>query len=165
VNLAGGPYTAHVAAVNATTGIALVEVFDAAISETARLVNVSARAEVLTGDDILIAGFVLSGNGPKTLLIRGLGPTLTPAGVSGALADPRLSIYDRTGTQIFQNDDWGGTTALKQVFKQVGAGTLVSDTSKDAALLLTLAPGIYTAHVSGVNSTTGVGLVEIFEVP
>jgi hypothetical protein len=165
MNLASGPYTAHVTAANAATGTALVEVFDAALSQTTRLVNVSARAEVLTGDNILIAGFVLSGTSPKRILVRGLGPTLTPAGVNGALLDPQLAIYSRTGVKLYENNDWGGTTEMKQVFAQVGAGSLVGDGSKDAALLLTLAPGIYTAHVTGVNNTTGVGLVEIFEVP
>ena len=164
-SLTGGPYTAHVTTLDASTGIALVEIYDAASDESTRLVNVSARSEALTGDDILIAGFVLSGNAPKTLLIRGLGPALTALGVAGALADPQISLYNRTGTKLSENDNWGGTTAMKDVFAVIGAGKLTSDTSKDAAFLVTLEPGVYTVHVSGVNNTTGVALVEIFEVP
>jgi hypothetical protein len=85
--------------------------------------------------------------------------------VTGALADPQLALFNRSGTKIAENNDWGGTIALKDVFTQVGAGKLAADSSKDSALLVTLDPGIYTAHVAGVNNTTGVALVEIFEVP
>jgi hypothetical protein len=162
--LAAGPSTFHIVA-NSGTGVALAELYDAdSAAETAQLVNISARTQVDTGDKILIAGFVITGNVPKTVLIRGLGPTLTPYGVTGALADPQLKLYN-SGVLVTSNDDWGGTADLKSVFATVGAVSLVSDTSKDAALLVTLPPGAYSAQVSGVNSTTGVGLVEVFAVP
>jgi hypothetical protein len=162
--LAAGPSTFHIVA-NSGTGVALAELYDAdSAAETAQLVNISARTQVDTGDKILIAGFVITGNVPKTVLIRGLGPTLTPYGVTGALADPQLKLY-KGGAIVTSNDDWGGTTVLKSVFANVGAVGLVSDTSKDAAMLVTLPPGAYSAQVSGVNSTTGVGLVEVFVVP
>ncbi|MBS0632449.1 MAG: hypothetical protein JSS11_11075 [Verrucomicrobia bacterium] len=160
-----GPYTFHVYASDNGTGVALAELYDAdAAATSAQVVNISARTQVGTGSDILIAGFVITGNAPKTLLIRGVGPTLTPLGVSGALADPQLYLYEGN-TAIATNENWAGTAALKTAFATVGAGALVSDTSKDAALLVTLNPGTYTAQVSGVASTTGVALVEIFLLP
>jgi outer membrane protein assembly factor BamB len=165
-----GDYTVQITAApgaGAGTGIALAEVYDTepvSVTTASRLVNVSARAQVGTGGGILIAGFTLSGNVSKQVLIRGVGPSLAPFGVTGTLANPRLEIYRGT-TRIYENDDWGGGTALATAFAQVGAFSLTSPTSRDAALLVTLQPGSYTAQVSGVNNTTGVALVEVYEVP
>jgi hypothetical protein len=163
-SIAGGVYSFHVTA-NSGPGIALAELYDAdAVEGAAKVVNISARTQVGTGENILIAGFVITGSTPKTMLIRGLGPSLVPAGVTGALADPQLNLFNG-GTLVGGNDDWGGTPALKDAFAVVGAGALVSDTSKDAALLVTLPPGVYSVQVSGGGNTTGVGLVEIFLMP
>jgi hypothetical protein len=160
-----GLYSFHIFPNGAGTGIALAEVYDADDdTSAASVVNISARTQVGTGENILIAGFVITGNSPKTLLIRGLGPTLAAQGVTGALVNPQLYLFGGAGL-IASNDDWGGTTALKASFTATGAGALVSDTSKDAALLVTLQHGVYSAQVSGVASTTGVGLVEIFLMP
>jgi sugar lactone lactonase YvrE len=159
-----GVYTAHLTSSGAEGGVALVECYDADDNMANRLANVSARSEVLTGENILIAGFVISGSEPKTVLIRGLGPTLVTAGVAGALADPVLSVFDSIGIKLDENDDWAGTPLLSAAFVATGAGALVSPSSKDAALLVTLQPGAYTAQVSGAGGTTGVGLVEIFEL-
>jgi subtilisin family serine protease/outer membrane protein assembly factor BamB len=163
--MTSGAYTAQVTSTNGT-GIALAELYDSAPASGARLVNVSARAQVGTGSGILIAGFTISGNVPKQVLIRGVGPTLarTPFNVSGTLANPRLDLYRGT-TLIRSNDDWGGEATLATAFTQVGAFALASASSADAALLVTLAPGSYTAQVSGVGGTTGVALVEVYEVP
>ncbi|MEO7599714.1 MAG: hypothetical protein ABIV50_12325 [Opitutus sp.] len=163
------PYTAHV---NSTTGggVALAEVYDASINPsgtTPRLVNISGRAQVNTGDDVLIAGFVVSGTGPKTVLIRGLGPTLATQSVTGALSAVRLELHQATDgldTVLAANTAWGGGTDLTDVFKLVGAGPLTSGTSNDAALIVTLQPGVYTAVVSGASGATGVALVEVYEV-
>jgi alpha-tubulin suppressor-like RCC1 family protein len=164
-NIPSGPFTFHVVANSSSPGVALAELYDAdAIEGTAKVVNISARTQVGTGENVLIAGFVITGNTPKTLLIRGLGPTLASYGVTGVLTDPQLSLYNG-GTLVTSNDDWSGTAALKTAFATVGAVPLVSDASKDAALLVTLQPGLYSAQVSGVGSTTGVGLVEIFLMP
>jgi hypothetical protein len=97
------------------------------------------------------------------VLIRGIGPTLARYGVSGVLANPQLQVF-QGNTLLAQNDDWGGDTTLATVAAQVNAFALDAN-SKDAALLLTLPPGAYTAQVSGVGNTTGVALVEIYEVP
>ena len=161
--VAPGGYTAQVSSGNGT-GVALAELYDADAATGARLANVSARAQVGTGDNILIAGFAISGNVPKQILIRGIGPGLTQFGVTGVLANPTLALYRGT-TKVTENDDWGGTAALSSVFRDVGAFALPSTTSRDSALLVTLTPGSYTAQVSGVNNTSGVALVEIYEVP
>jgi alpha-tubulin suppressor-like RCC1 family protein len=160
-----GLYSFHVFPNGAGTGIALAEVYDADDdSSAASVFNISARTQVGTGENILIAGFVITGNSPKTVLIRGLGPTLAAQGVTGAVVNPQLFLFGSAGL-IASNDDWGGTTALKNAFATTGAGALTADNSKDAALLVTLMPGVYSAQVSGVGSTTGIGLVEIFLVP
>jgi sugar lactone lactonase YvrE len=159
-----GLYSLHLVA-NAGTGVALAEFYDGDMAEgTAKVVNVSARTQVGTGENVLIAGFVIAGNGPKAILLRGLGPSLAPAGVTGELVDPQIYLFGSNGL-IGSNDNWGGTQALKDAFAATGAGALISDTSKDAALLVTLQPGVYSAQVSGVGGTTGVGLVEIFLMP
>jgi outer membrane protein assembly factor BamB/subtilisin family serine protease len=162
--LPAGGYTAQING-TAGTGIALAEIYDAdGPGAAARLANVSARAQVGTGGDILIAGFTLSGNVPRQILIRGIGPALeTLFGVPGALANPRLDLFRGTAA-IAGNDDWGGTAALRAAFAQVGAFSLVNS-GRDAALLLTLEPGGYTAQLTGVGGTTGVGLIEVYELP
>ncbi|WP_414660062.1 S8 family serine peptidase [Horticoccus sp. 23ND18S-11] len=157
-----GVYSAQITGVTGS-GIALAEVYDTNSGSGARLVNLSARAAVGTGSGVLIAGFTISGNVPKRVLIRGIGPTLTSFAVSGALPNPRLDLYRGT-TVIESNDDWGGTPALSAAFSNVAAFALAAN-SRDAVLLVTLAPGSYTAQVSGVGATTGVALIEIYEMP
>ncbi|MCX6951135.1 MAG: PQQ-binding-like beta-propeller repeat protein, partial [Verrucomicrobia bacterium] len=169
-SLPAGNYTVQVTGTSTAAGIALAELYDSdpasAGASASRLANVSARAQVGTNSGILIAGFTLSGNLPKTVLIRGIGPGLTQFGVPGTLADPKLELYRGT-TLIETNDNWGnsGTTALSTAFSAVGAFALANTSSRDAVLLVTLAAGSYTAQVSGVNSTTGVALIEVYEVP
>jgi hypothetical protein len=167
--LSSGPYTAQITGKAAATGIALMEAYDtSAASDTARLVNISARSQVGTGGDILIAGFVVSGNVNKRVLIRGVGPALTQFGVGGVLADPQLALYRQgASSPMDQNDNWLTATNAPQVglvAGQVGAFALAPN-SRDAALLVTLEPGAYTAQVSGVGNSTGVALIEIYEAP
>lgn len=163
-----GLYTAQVTNATNTPGSAMAEIYDTAPSNTTApswLSNLSARSQVGTGGDVLIAGFVISGNAPKQVLIRGIGPTLaSDFNIAGALADPKLELYDKDNHIIASNDDWGGSAALQSAFTAVHAFGL-STTSKDAALLVTLQPGLYSAIVSGVNGTTGVGMVEVYEMP
>ncbi len=162
--LGSGLYSVRVDA-KGTNGVALVELYDAGTNDPARprLVNVSTRAQVGTGDGVLIAGFVVTGSTSKTFLIRGVGPSLQQYGVSGALLDPRLTVY-RGSTAIAENDNWGGTTALFRAFDATYASMLQHSYSTDAALLVTLAPGLYSAQVSGVGGGTGVALIELYEV-
>jgi hypothetical protein len=158
--------TAQAAARNNTGGIVLLELFETSGASVARLVNVSTRARVGIGENALFAGFVLGGNSPRTLLIRAIGPTLGSFGVSGTLADPLLEIY-ATGanTPRASNDNWNGDAALTSVFPRVSAFPLPATSSRDAALLITLPPGSYSARVAGVGDTVGEVLVEIYEVP
>ena len=156
-----GPHTAQIAGVG--KGIVLVEVYDAESASAARLTNVSARNQIGTGDNILIAGFVIDGTGWKTLLVRAIGPALRDLwGVSGVLADPKLEIFKSDGTKLAENDNW--EAVLAPVFDQVGAFKPLTG-SKDAALKISLPPGAYTVQVSGVGNVTGDGLVELYELP
>ena len=159
ISLAGS-HSAHVTGPG--SGVVLVELYDSGAGNAVRLVNVSARNFVGTDDNILIAGFVIDGTVAKTLLIRAVGPTLADFGVDGTLADPKLEIYNSATTKIVENDNW--SAALAPVFGSVGAFGL-SANSGDAALLVTLMPGAYSAQVSGINRGTGEALVEVYEVP
>lgn len=169
-SLPSGAYTALVAGKGAVTGIALAEAYDAAgdAANSARLINVSARTKVGSGADILIAGFVIQGNVPKQVLIRAVGPTLAGFGVPGVLADPQLALFKQgNATPVQQNDNWmqGATAAqIGLAAAQVGAFSLPAN-SRDAALIVNLDPGAYTAQVSGVGGSTGTALIEIYEVP
>lgn len=128
------------------------------------LFNISTRGYVGVGSEIMIAGFVVSGSQPRKVLIRGLGRSLELAGVSGALANPTIAIFDSLGAKIGENDDWVESTnseEIEQVTPAVGANPL--EDSTESALLLTLEPGLYTVHLSGVDGDSGIGLVEVFD--
>jgi len=163
-----GGYTAQITGEGDSSGVALVEVYDTSSASAAgpKLVNLSTRGDVGRNGDILIAGVVVSGATPKKLLIRGVGPTLGDFGVQGALADPKLQLYQGQAL-IRENDNWSDSTdaaSIATAASAVGAFALPSG-SKDAVLLLYLAPGNYTAQVSGAGGTTGIALVEVYEIP
>jgi hypothetical protein len=178
-----GIYTAGVSGVNNGTGLALAEVYDADAAmgngaNTARLVNFSARGNVGTGTDILIAGFVISGTGAETLLVRGMGPSLAPLGISGALAAPVITLHDANGLVIASNAGWanppsagnspvgtGLQPATAAIFSSVGAFQPISANSADSALVITLPAGAYTVSVTGAGDGTGVALAELYEIP
>ncbi|PAW68329.1 MAG: hypothetical protein B9S34_02735 [Opitutia bacterium Tous-C1TDCM] len=165
-DFSGGSYSIQIAGRDGGTGIALAEIYDATpaaafAASTPRLVNVSARTLVGTGDNILIAGFVVGGGSPVRVLIRAVGPALTAFGVGGALGDPRLEVV-RNSAVVAANDNWNQADA--PVFASVGAFALPAG-SRDAALVTTLAPGSYTVQIAGVANGTGVALVEVYEVP
>jgi hypothetical protein len=162
--LAAGSYSVQLSAAGAT-GVALVEGYDTEPGGgRARLTNVSVRSSVGTGANVLIVGFATSGSAAKTLLIRGVGPTLASFGVGDVLADPQLQLFNQAGAVINQNDNWGGGSNLSSAFSTVAAFPLPAN-SRDAVLLVTLPPGSYTAQVSGAGNTTGVALVEVYEMP
>jgi hypothetical protein len=163
--LDSGGYSAQVTGAGGAAGIVLVELYDAASTTAARLVNVSARTAVGTGESALLAGFAVTGNAKRTVLIRAIGPTLVAFGATGVLADPRLELVAAgASTPLATNDDWGGGANLTAAFAAVGAFPLGAN-AKDAALLVTLDPGSYSVQVAGVGGTTGEALVEIYEVP
>jgi len=138
------------------------------VSATTRLINISSRAQVGTGSNIMIAGFVVSGPAGLTepVLIRGVGPGLSQYGVTGLLAQPVLTLYDASGNLLASNTGWSNNpnaTQIAAAFTSTGAFAL-SPGSADSALLANLPPGAYTAEVTGVSGTTGVALAEIYEV-
>jgi len=169
VTLSPGIYTAVISGVNAGTGVALVEVYDVDVPDPftpQKVLNLSTRGEVLTGDRMLIAGFVVNGSSPKKVLVRAVGPTLGGFGVTGVLADPILRIVQGT-TVVRENDNWeagNNVMLINEAASKAGAFALPTG-SKDAAVLLTLPPGTYSAQVTGTGTTTGVSLVEVYEVP
>ena len=115
------------------------------------------------GDDVLVVGFVVDGNVPKRLLLRGVGPTLGGFGVAGVLDDPILRLYNADREVVAENDDWTAG-AVATVGQSIGAFPLQSG-SKDAALVYTVVPGAFTAQVSGAGGASGIALVEVYEVP
>ncbi len=126
-----------------------------------RLGNLSTRAQVGIGDNIMITGFVVQEGAPKKVLIRAIGPRLSAYNVPGVLNNPQLRLFNASGVLVLANDDWSGSDA--GTMETVGAFAL-NPGSNDAALVATLAPGAYTAQVSGVNNATGVALLEIYDV-
>ncbi len=165
--LAPGTYTTPVSASgSSTSGVVLVEVYDGAPADTsARLINASARAFVGTGDDVLIPGFVIAGEGAVRMLVRAVGPGLAVFGVPGTLPDPRITLYSGS-TIVASNDDWGNASNaadIAPVSAQAGAFALPTG-SKDAVLLVSLSAGAYTAVVGGAGSTTGTVIVELYVV-
>lgn len=160
-------FTVQITSTSGAAGIALAEVYDPdAAGSAAQLTNISARGFSGLGADALSPGFVIDGDGAKTMLIRVVGPRLADFGVPGTMANPRLEVIP--GGQSFvvaENDDWGGTSALKTAFQTTGAFEFTNDGSRDAAVVVRLPPGPYTVRPSGANDGTGVILVEAYEVP
>ncbi len=151
----------------ATSGIGLIEVYETDATAPALLANISTRAEVGTGGNILIAGFVVQGTQPAKVLVRAVGPALAEFCVAGFLAQPVLTVFDASGTAIGTNTGWSsGTSAntseITNVSQSVGAFALAAN-SADSALVLTLQPGSYSAQVSGASGTRGIALVEVYQ--
>jgi hypothetical protein len=153
-----GAYTAIVNGVGGTSGIAIVEVFEIDHPETP-IINIATRGPVNTGDNVMIAGLIIQGDAPKTVLITARGPSMAvpPFNVPGTLPDPTLTLYSGQ-TVIASNDNWGSAANAVQIQSAVGAPT----NPKESAILITLQPGAYTAIVSGANGVTGLGIVEVF---
>ncbi len=169
MTLAPGSYSAQVTGLG-SSGVALVEVYEVTGGAT-RLINLSTRAQVGTGGNILIPGITVApGSGSRRLLLRAVGPTLGAFGVPGTIVDPKLELFSGA-TKIAENDNWGtpvgssaaDATTLAAAFAANGAFALGAGT-KDAALLINLEAGSYTLQVSGVGGTTGAALVEIYDL-
>jgi N-acetylneuraminic acid mutarotase len=166
--LPAGNYTAIVRGVNNMTGVALVEVYDLGTNSNSILTNISARAFVQTSDDVMIGGFIIQGTGAKKVIIRAIGPELTQYGVPDALANPTLELHDGTGAWIASNDNWvrtiiGGIITGNQFRDILDSGYAPTDLA-ESAIIADLLPGNYTAIVRGVNNTTGVALVEVYDL-
>jgi sugar lactone lactonase YvrE len=168
VNPGVGAYTAQVSGESGDTGVALAEIYDLSAAgtytaTTPHLTNLSARVQVGTGGNILIAGFVIGGTTAQTVLIRASGPALAPFGVTGTLADPELQLLSGT-TTIASDTGWQASPDITTAASLVGAFSWGTSATADSALLITLPPGAYTAQVSGAGGDTGVALVEVYEV-
>jgi len=166
--LAAGSYTVQVSDTGAGVGTVIAELYDSTpsgtfTSGTPRLINVSVLKQIASGST-LTAGFVVGGNTAKTVLVRAIGPGLAQFGVNGAMSDPKLALFDGAAVKIAENDNWGGDPKFTAVGNSVGAFAITTLDSKDAMILVTVAPGNYSAQVSGTGSG-GVGLVEVYEVP
>jgi len=149
--LAGGVFTSYDTSLREN----VVRIFDGSVA----FQNLSARAHVFTGEQILIAGFIIGGTENKMILIRGLGPSLAAFGVPTPLANPTLSLFDHSATLIAANDNWKDTQQA-----QIQATGLAPSNDFESAILVTLSPGAYTAFLQGKGATTGIGLAEIYDV-
>jgi hypothetical protein len=165
-----GNYTAIMRGVNNSVGVALVEVYDLSPGAASILGNISTRGFVQTGNNVMIGGFIIQGAGPKTVIMRAIGPELAapPFNIPNTLADPTLELHDGTGTLIASNDNWqttviGGIITANQVSAIQNSGHAPTQAS-ESAIIATLQPGNYTAIVRGVNNTTGVALVEVYDL-
>jgi hypothetical protein len=168
VNLPPGNYTAIVRGVANTTGVALAEVYDLTPAPDSLLGNISTRSFVQTGDNVMIGGVIVQGTQPRRVILRAIGPELTQYGVPNPLADPTLELHDSTGALIASNNNWqhtiiGGIITSDQVAAIRASGHAPGD-PRESAIIATLPPGNYTAIVRGVNNTTGVGLVEVYDL-
>ena len=156
-----GTYTAVVGGKNNTSGVGLVEVYDLSQAAPAKLANLSTRAFVSTGENIVIGGFQLGGQkSAGRIILRGLGPSLTAAGISDTLADPTLELRDGDGALLLANNDWQDDAL--QASELTFAG-LAPPNNLESALVVNLPPGLYTALLAGRNNGTGVGLVEVYD--
>ena len=126
-----------------------------------KLLNISTRARVLTGEHVLIAGFIVTGTEPKKVIIRGIGPSLS--GVPGALADPTLELHQGS-TTLAVNDNWKIASNGSSQQAEVEATTVPPSNDAESAIVMTLNPGSYTAILSGKNGGTGVGVVEVYDL-
>jgi Calx-beta domain/FG-GAP-like repeat len=176
-----GAYTAQVTGVGGGTGIGLVEVFEADASTVSELSNISTRAFIQSGDDVMIGGLIIEGSAPATILIRARGPSMSgaPFFVPGTLADPFLQLFSGQSV-IAQNNNWQdaplcsgfvcgnagqiAATGLDPCRANPGQSTSPPSCAQESAILITLPPGAYTAIVSGVGGGTGVGLMEAFRI-
>jgi hypothetical protein len=177
ITLPPGPYTAIVRGVGGVTGVANIGVFDVDPTTLPKMVNISTRGQVLTGDSVMIGGFIIgAGTGNKTVLLRVRGPSLAAAGVAGPIANPYVELYSGPN-KIAQNDDWQTTDSLC-VGPAISCGdaTDIQNTgldpctitstgcTLDSAILITLPPGPYTAIVRGKGGVTGVANIGIFDL-
>jgi VCBS repeat protein/ASPIC/UnbV protein len=158
-----GSYTAILSGTNNTTGVGLVEVYDLDADITSQLANVSTRGFVGTGDDVMIGGVIIgpTGAADATIVVRGIGPSLEAAGVTGTLADPTLELHDGNGATIASNDNWQDDPAQAALLE---AANLAPSNPNESAIYLTVATDNYTAILQGKDGTTGVGLVEVYNL-
>jgi len=155
-------YTAILAGKNGGTGIGVLDMYDISKTANAQLANISSRGFVLTGNNVMIGGFILGGNGTTTqVAVRGLGPSLAQFGLSPLLADPILELHDGNGVVIATNDNWQDDSTQAAALT---ANNLAPADPNEAAIFIALAPGQWTAILAGKNGGTGIGTVEVYNL-
>jgi hypothetical protein len=161
--LVPGSYTAVLRGNNGGTGISLIEIYDLDLTADSKLANISTRGFVETADNVMIGGFIAgpSSRGNATIVVRGIGPSLADFGLQNTLQNPMLELHDGNGATIVINDDW---LLDPNAGLLLASGYAPSDT-RESAIYRILAPGAYTAILRGVNNTTGVALVEVYNLP
>jgi hypothetical protein len=162
-SLQPGAYTAVLTGSGQTTGVGLVEVYDNDQGTDTQLANISTRGFVQTGDNVMIGGFILGeGSLDTRVAIRGIGPSLTQAGISNVLADPTLELRDGNGALVISNDDWqdDGLSASQLIFHN-----LALQDFRESGIFTSLPPGPYTAILAGSSGGIGIGLIEIYHIP
>jgi glucose/arabinose dehydrogenase len=158
-----GTYTAIIRGQGNNSGVGLLEVYDVDRTTTSRLANISGRASVQTGANVLISGFIVGQNiGAAKVVVRALGPSLAPSGIVNFLADPTLQLRDNNGALIVGNDNWQENSNQAA---QISASGLAPGNAQESAIAISLLPGTYTAIVAGKDGGTGVGLVEVYNLP
>jgi hypothetical protein len=161
--LTSGTYTALVAGKGGTSGVALVELYDVNTAVDSELAEISTRGFVQTGSNVMIAGFSLGGNGPATTIaVRGLGPSLSDAGLNNVLADPTLELHNANGTTLVSNDNWQDDPVSAAILTANG---LALPDPKESGVVATLpSPAQFTAILAGKNGGIGIGLVEVYNL-
>lgn len=160
-DLAPGSYTAILRGTADTTGVGLVEIYDLTPNQESKLANVSTRGNVRTGDDIMIAGFILEGSdGADAIIVRGIGPSLAAFGIPNVLANPQLELRNSNGGLIRSNNNWMDDPVQAGLISAAG---LAPGNTLEAAIVESLPPGAYTALLSGTANGTGIGLVEVYD--
>ena len=155
-------YTAILAGKDGGTGVGLVEIYDTSQGSSSQLANISTRGFVLTGNNVMIGGFILGGNATTQVVIRGIGPSLAQFGISPVLADPTLELRDSNGTLLLANDNWQDDPVSSVQLIALG---LDPEEPAESGISATLSPGAFTAILAGKNGGTGIGLVEIYNIP
>ncbi|MEO5753308.1 MAG: hypothetical protein ABIR38_01220 [Chthoniobacterales bacterium] len=156
-------YTAIVRGKGGATGVGLLEIYDLNASLASQLANISTRGSVQTEDNVMIGGFILGGTNiqPSKVVVRALGPSLAESGISNPLGNPTLQLFNSDGVSIAFNDNWQDDASQAAELQGLTIAPTMAD---ESAIVITLSPGSYTAVVAGQSGTTGVGLIEVFDL-
>jgi hypothetical protein len=160
ISLAPGNYTAIISGAGGSSGIGLIEVYDLESTNPGELGNLSVRADVQTGDNVLIDGMILRGGTPKRVLFRAIGPSIQGQVNALVLADPFLELHDANGATLLTNDNWKDAPNASEI----QATGLAPKDDRESAILMTLPPANYTSIVRGVNNTTGIAVSEAYKL-
>jgi hypothetical protein len=156
-----GAYTAILAGKDQGSGIGIVEVYDTNGADDSQLANISTRGFVRTGDKVMIGGFILGGNNPTRVVVRGIGPSLAGLGLNPVLADPTLELRNSDGSLIVANDNWQDDPAAAT---QLSDNGFAPTDPKESGIFASLPAGQFTAILAGKNGGIGIGLVEIYNL-